>query len=216
MNRKLKRQILHLFYPNRCPVCGDIIGAEDRFCEYCDFDIQEYDGFFNIAGAASFTAAYTYNDDIAPAVFLLKNGICGNAAYALGNGLADRLIAEKINTMTDLIIPVPMHKADRRQRGYNQAELIADVVGERLGIPVDKVSVVKRVRTFRQKMLSRDMRRDNLKNAFTVQFPENISGNRILLVDDVSTTGNTMKEILNLLLINGAAEVRCAACCHPR
>ncbi len=83
MNSNIKRKILHIFFPNRCPVCGEFIDALSSFCDVCSSKIQPYTGRFSIKGASGCTAAFVYNKDISPAVFLLKNGICGNAAYAL-------------------------------------------------------------------------------------------------------------------------------------
>lgn len=214
MNEKLKRKILHLLFPTRCPLCGSFIGSMERFCDDCDGKLHRYNGNYYIRGAAGFTASFVYDKNIVPAIMLMKDGICGNADYALGNELADRLEDDGTAAKIDVIIPVPMHRSDERARGYNQSEVISRIIGKRFGIPVADGAVVKIRRTKQQKMLDRKTRMLNVKGAYVVRSPETIFGKRILLVDDICTTGSTFAELTALILENGASEVRCAACCH--
>ena len=214
MNSNIKRKILHIFFPNRCPVCGEFNDALSSFCDVCSSKIQPYTGRFSIKGASGCTAAFVYNKDISPAVFLLKNGICGNAAYALGGALASKLYEDGIADKVDVIVPVPLHKASRSKRGYNQTELIVKVVGEKLGIRIAAHCAVKVRKTKEQKFLNSYHRRLNLKDAFRIVDPALIKGKRVLIIDDISTTGTTLTELTSLLLKNGAEEVYCAACCH--
>lgn len=207
MNYYTKRKILQLFFPSRCPVCNEIINENDRFCQECTQKITLYTGSFNISGATECFSAIEYNKAIMPAVFLLKKGNCGNSAYAFGAYLADVLKNNHISEKADIIIPVPMSEKSRRKRGYNQAELIAEVVGVETGIPVRRI--VQKIRdTKEQKSLGRAGRKLNLRNAFAVT--EDISGKRILLIDDISTTGSTLSEIAVLCRKNGAKSVICA------
>ena len=211
MGYLLKRKLLHIFFPTRCPVCGELIGAMERFCGSCAEKLTPYEGSFRIEGAESFTAAFVYDDRVKPAVFLLKDGICGNAAYALGGELADRLKAEDIVKDTDVIVPAPMHRKDIRRRGFNQSALIAKELGRILDIPVDTKSVVKTRHTHTQKGLGKGGRAVNLRNAFTAS--HELKGKRVLLIDDICTTGSTLREITAAVKKAGAASVRCACCC---
>ena len=213
MDKTLKRRILHFFFPNRCPVCGDFIGAMDSFCKECSTKIKPFTGKFTINGASGTSAAFEYDRNISPAVILLKNSVCGNAAYALGKALAAKLKENGTAEKCDLIIPVPLHRSDKSRRGYNQAQLIANEISEELGIPAKDGLVIKNRRTHQQKRLNRHLRLINLKGAFTVPQASLIKGKSIILVDDVSTTGTTLEKITSLLLENGAKEVYCAACC---
>ncbi len=113
----------------------------------------------------------------------------------------------------DVIVPVPMYRSDKRRRGYNQSALIARVMSNELDIPLAEKAVEKQRLTARQKELTRDERAVNLKNAFEVTLPQNIRGKKVLLIDDVCTTGATMSEITEILLKSGAAAVHCASCC---
>lgn len=115
-------------------------------------------------------------------------------------------------TKIDGVVPVPLHPARQRERGYNQAELLARVVGEALGQPV--IQPVVRVReTAPQSGLSPAERRKNVDRAFEVPVPGEVRGLRLLLVDDVYTTGSTLSAASAALKRAGARECRalCAA-----
>ena len=213
MDNSTKRKLLHLLFPNRCPVCRKVIYANDSFCPECESELTPFNGSFCIDGAESFTAVYEYDEHITPAIFLLKDGICGNAAYALGKALAGKLKAEGIDEKADMIIPVPMFSADQRKRGFNQSELICKEVGSILSVPVNSRCISKIVSTANQKTLGKEERKKNLKDVFKVTDISAVKGKNILIIDDVCTTGSTLAELTALLLKNGAASVRCAACC---
>ncbi len=212
MDYFLKRKILHLFFPNRCPVCQEIINADDRFCSECTDSLKIYNGSFEISGVDKFCACFEYDDSIKPAVFLIKDGICGNSAHAFGSYLAETIQNNDILHKTDMIVPVPVSVKSMRKRGYNQTELIAETVRAKLGIPV--CCAVRKVReTEEQKKLDINGRMSNLKNAFKVCSPEKVKGKNILLIDDVCTTGSTFSEIALVLKESGAGEIFCASVC---
>ncbi len=107
----------------------------------------------------------------------------------------------------DLIVPAPLHPARLRERGYNQAHLLAREVGKALRLPVD-ARILKKVRkTPPQADLPAEERRSNLRRAFEVRKAEAIKGKKILIVDDVYTTGTTVETISGLLLRSGAEKV---------
>lgn len=208
MNYYVKRKILNLFFPNRCPICGGLIYVNDCFCAECTKKLTPYSGNFRIFGASGFFAALEYDKAVKPAVFMLKKGNCGNSAHAFGIYLANILKDNNISDRVDFIVPVPMSKRSLRKRGYNQSELIAEVVSVETGIPVE--CVVRKIRETReQKKLGRIGRRINLRDAFEVT--GDIYGKKILLIDDICTTGSTFSEIAVLLRKNGAENIFCAS-----
>lgn len=213
MNKNISRRILHLFYPNRCPVCGEIIGALDMFCTCCPEKLTDCKGTFSIPDSDGFCASFEYNGAVSPAVMLLKDGICGNAACALGNALAETVENCGFADKTDIIIPVPMYRFDKLKRGYNQSELIARVVSDKLGKPLCKKTVIKSRKTQMQKNLTAKERAVNLNGAFSVIDTAMVKGKSVLIVDDVCTTGSTLAEIVKLLKNCGASRVYCASCC---
>jgi ComF family protein len=107
----------------------------------------------------------------------------------------------------DYIVPVPIHKKKRRERGYNQMELIGQRLSSATGIPLETHSFIKVVNTRSQVNLTREERLVEVKDAFDVPDPSRIAGKRILLIDDVLTTGATMNESAKTLMKKG--RVKC-------
>ena len=105
-----------------------------------------------------------------------------------------------------MILPVPLHRKRRRQRGYNQAGIIAEEIGRQMGIPVLGNLLVRCVDTRPQKELNDKERKNNLKNAFKI-VQNNVQLKRILLVDDIFTTGSTMDGAAEVLKEAGASDV---------
>lgn len=112
----------------------------------------------------------------------------------------------------DMIVPVPLHGKRLKERGYNQAELIAYTVGKMLGKPVINDVLSRKVYTSKQSEL-RDVndRISNIKDAFEVNKDWDLSSSTVLLVDDVATTGFTMHEVASSLLDSGCKKVLCCA-----
>jgi competence protein ComFC len=110
--------------------------------------------------------------------------------------------------LVDLIVPIPLHRRKRRKRGFNQAERLSARLSAAAGIPFD-AKLVERVRdTNAQAGLDRDDRMENVKNAFKYVAPVALKRQRILLIDDVLTTGLTASACAKELRKNGAREVR--------
>ena len=135
-----------------------------------------------------------------------KNNLHLAAGDVLGRLAVNRRRSQLANGLPDdsLVVPVPLHARRRRKRGFNQAELIASIAAETLGLK--QASLVIRIKeTPDQKTLDRKTRRDNLKGAFSIR--SSPAGRVILLVDDVMTTGATASCITQLLLQHGARDV---------
>jgi ComF family protein len=146
-------------------------------------------------------------DGIARAAILLsKHG----GRLPLLRHLADLLAEEAPGhldlTRWDLLAPVPLHWRRRLQRGYNQAEILARAVGRRHAIPV-AVRALGRVRATPPQQGSAEARRRNVRDAFRVRRPGRVMGRRVLIVDDVFTTGATANACARALLQAGAAAV---------
>lgn len=183
----------------------------DGFCNECSDVLVKYNYNFNIPKIKKFTAAFEYNNKIAPAIFIMKDSICGNAPYALGTALAERI--KSVGIQADFIVPVPMYRENLRNRGFNQAELIAKEVGRILDIEVRTDIVTKNRKTLPQKELSKAQRKVNLRGAFSVTDKSEVKNKRILIIDDICTTGSTLSEIANLLINCGTADIFCACAC---
>jgi ComF family protein len=106
----------------------------------------------------------------------------------------------------DLIVPVPLHSGRKRERGYNQSELLAAALARQIAIPFQRALSRARA-TLPQVGLTDNERRENVRNAFHCACPQQISGKRVLLIDDVMTTGATVASAAQALLKDGALRV---------
>ena len=107
----------------------------------------------------------------------------------------------------DFILPVPIHKKRLRERGFNQATLLAKGIAETEGVPILTNALVRRRHTVAQSSLGMDARQHNIIGAFEIRKPEVIHNKRILIIDDVFTTGATVREVVNELWKADPAEV---------
>ena len=101
----------------------------------------------------------------------------------------------------DIIIPVPVHKKRKRQRGYNQTELVARKVSKELDKQFEIDVLIKTKNTKPQSTLNKEARKANAKDVYQLQNKEKISGKKILLLDDIFTTGSTASEASRVLLM---------------
>jgi len=99
----------------------------------------------------------------------------------------------------DLVVPIPLHRKKLRERGFNQAELIAKVVAKHLQVRLTKGNLKRTKATITQTSLDREERRRNLREAFTIKNRDEFQAKNVLLVDDVYTTGTTIKEAAKVL-----------------
>lgn len=121
----------------------------------------------------------------------------------IGNQINDKIRAWKIN----LILPVPLHYAKKAERGYNQSEFIAKGISSFTGIEWDRKTIKRKRYTETQTHLTAEERQTNVKDAFEIKNRKKVKGKNILLVDDVITTGSTISECANQLLLAGAEKV---------
>lgn len=115
----------------------------------------------------------------------------------------------------EVIIPVPIHPHKRKTRGYNQAELLASVIGKKLHIPVDNERLLRKNDTLPQKVLDNEARENNLKNAF-ISADKIVQYKSALLVDDIYTTGATIEACTRVLQDAGIKDVYYTCVCIGR
>jgi len=181
-----------------CRRCGQPFpGGSDHLCSDCLRDHLVFDLARSV---------FLYQDPIASLILSLKFGGCLSSLNSL-RILALQATAQSNFSEPDLILPVPLHIQRLRQRGFNQALLIA-----RSCFPQWKhkitADLLKRSRpTIPQSVLSGKVRRENLEQAFMLAHPEQVDGKHILLVDDVYTTGSTVNECSKILRANGAVRI---------
>jgi ComF family protein len=129
---------------------------------------------------------------------------------ALGNLLASYIGQYLPVQDYDLVIPVPLHKKRLRERGFNQSLIIAKSIARNFSLTIDFQSLRRLTYTEPQINLGRKERESNVRNAFAVVREKAVADSRILLVDDVYTTGSTVKECARTLLKSGAKSVAVA------
>lgn len=136
-------------------------------------------------------------------------------ALKRGPNVARRLIETLRDTQgraplaeADVIVPVPLHASRERERGFNQAVVLARELARVTKLPIDEHSLVRRVHTERHRAgMDARSRRDSVEGAFEVRQPKLVAGRRVLLIDDVFTTGATVSECAAVLKSAGAAQV---------
>ncbi len=150
-------------------------------------------------------AAALYRDGIREALHAFKFGGKASLSRPLGDLLAEAGRAMLPQPSVDWLIPVPLHPAREAERGFNQSLLLARRLSERWGVPV-REGALRRVRVTRpQTELSAEDRRANVRGAFGLRRARQVAGTRVLLVDDIFTTGATVAECCRVLLAAGGA-----------
>ena len=146
-------------------------------------------------------------------IFALKYGGQGDIGDTLGEILYDRMVSEyghdELPGMYDVVIPVPAYREKRLNRGFDQAAVIAGAFARRAGLRNDPGAVIRTRATAPMKGLRFEARRANVRGVFQIRSSRlgKIEGARILLIDDIFTTGATIEEIASLLKANGASKV---------
>lgn len=186
-----------------CAVCGMPLGAgADERCPQCRFAPPAFDS------ARSVTRYRDSAEGSNTLGALLRRHKYG-LDQSLGRALAEYLDAAPALTADeyDMVIPVPLHRARLRWRGFNQAALLGSALAKRIGCPLD-VATLARVRpTPPQTARGHSERARNVRNAFKVRRPLRVAGRRVLLVDDVMTTGATANECARMLRAAGARRI---------
>ena len=199
--------MLDWLFPNICPCCERIIEYNKDFCEDCLNSLTIYRDKMDIPYVDGFTAYCLYDGNSSPAILKFKHTDAGNSYYAFAYRIAEAMKRDGFDGTFDFIVPIPMTKKSLKERGYNQAELMAKELRYMINVPYANV-LIKIKQTAQQKTLDRQGRAENLKGAFAVD-PKysDLTGKCLLLIDDVCTTGSTFTEAAKVLRENGAERV---------
>ena len=205
----MKNWVKDLFFPKFCVTCENVEG--EWLCETCLAKIAAPKMFYCLQPAAG---GVSYLDNAAAFFSYEENTVAKLIKLFKYNYLTDLAeIFAKIIKKEDFnfnwrgftVVPVPLHPRRERERGFNQAEIIARIFAEKIGLPLNK-NLRRGVYTTQQAKLTKEERQKNLKNAFVwnsaITPPE-----KVLLVDDVFTTGATMQECAKVLKNNGVKVV---------
>lgn len=217
---------MDMLYPRRCPVCHDIaVPGGGRICSACREKLKP------ITGPKCFRCSkplrgeeqeyckdcrkprlfdqgigiFPYGSVLQESLFKLKYG--KRQEYGDFYGQIAAVYSREIirNWGVEVMIPIPLHRKRMEKRGYNQAELIAEALGRALHIPVDSRLMKRKVNTRPQKELNSRERKQNMKDAFLLKGENRYR--RVLLVDDIYTTGSTIEAAAELLKRHGTEKV---------
>lgn len=205
---KLLQRLLDLLYPPRCPFCGRVLNpGEEGLCSLC----QKVLPWVEKPGKAvdfcdGNLSPLWYRDGVREAVhrYKFRGGRHHGRLFGL---LMAQALKDQWTEPTDLIVWVPLSKDHLRRRGYDQAEDLARRVGELSGIPVaSALTKVRETRT-QSRLTSPAARRANVLGAYEVRPEAELAGKRLVLVDDVCTSGATLSECAACLRMAGAESV---------
>lgn len=223
ITRDIVSGVLDLLYPPFCLICEkpgnailcaeciekiDLIGK--TYCHTCGTPYEGYECkecrdrtyAFEFARAAG-----VFDGPLREAIHKLKYGgyimIADPLAEIMVRCLPDTTLIGKV----DLVVPIPIHRSRIPERGFNQAEELARRFCNRVGLPIATDVLIKKKKTRHQVNLSMDERGINLQGAFAVKNAAKLAGKRVLLIDDVFTTGATLNEAATTLRESGAKQV---------
>jgi len=203
--------LLDLLFPPKCPFCEKLLEKGELLCPDCQRELPWLTGAegkraVELTGGCA--APLRYQGRVREAVHAYK--FRGKSARGR---LLGPLIAQSVRDHAleaDLVSWPPLSKKRRRERGYDQAELLARAVGKALALPVVRTLDKKEVPA-QSGLEGEARRRANVLGAYSAHDPEAFRGKTVLLVDDVVTTGATLSECAKILRLAGAREVVCAA-----
>ena len=208
---------MNLLFPPKCILCQKVLeGGETDLCHECRIHGPECAGIHkNFSFLDSWTAVWYYKENIRKSILRFK--FCGARHYAAAYG---RMLAMRIQQeyaeQFDILTWVPTSRLRCLKRGYDQAQLLAEAVGQELGM--QPVSTLKKVRNNRPQsgIVGQAKRRANVLGVYRAVCPQEVRGQRVLLLDDIITTGATAGECARVLLTAGAKEVHCGVIAAAR
>ena len=211
--------LLDLLFPPRCAFCGKVLpGRERGMCSACRRELPWLEGeeaeqtgeFFSLC-----VSPLRYQDQVRESIRRYKFKCLSSYAGLYGT-LVARCVKDHLAGRYDLITWAPLSPERRRERGYDQAFLLAQAAAAELG-DVAVETLRKARHTAAQSGLEGDeSRRANVLGAYQCVEPELVAGKRVLLIDDVVTTGSTLSECARTLRTAGAREVVCASLARAR
>ena len=210
-------------------MCGGYVGKKEGLCDRCmkalprteqailrqNMTEEALKDVKHLNRAAAFMF-FEKDHPIQGLVHKMKYADQPQIGYQLGRQAAMEFQYADFFDSIEVIVPMPLHKNRLRERGYNQSEYIARGISEITHIPVDTTHVVRVKDTPKQALQEGKARQENVANAFAVNHPEQLYHKHILVVDDLITTGETMKACLHAMQAFRGATFSVFALCKAR
>lgn len=236
---KILQGLIDVVFPPRCGTCGKVLaeGSGPYFCEACrsDFDLcmsplcpscgipyADRSGTDHLCERcltspppySACRSVATYRGVLQEAIHRVKYGRDVTVGEMLGELMAECSDSLLNTDGYSMVLPVPLHTRKLRERGFNQSLLLSRPVARRRGLKLDYTVLKKKFHTEPQISFGRTERTENLKGAFEVTDPLRIKGEKIVLIDDVFTTGSTVRECARALKKSGAEAVSVFTLCR--
>ena len=214
---KLYHFLMELLFPPKCVLCRRLLkNGELDLCAACRVDGPEYPNRkIKLPFLDSFAAVWYYEGNVRGSLLRYKFYNARVYSVSYGRILAMKLLREYPEGF-DILTWVPVSRLRRLRRGYDQVELLAKAVGAELGLA--PVPTLYKIRNNRPQSRMKDpaARKANVLGAYRVLETADVKGKRVLLLDDILTTGATAGECARMLRMAGAREVHCAAVAAAR
>lgn len=206
-----------LLFPRKCVLCGKVLEKDETdYCHHCRIHVPQCPvSNSKYPYLNKWVALWYYEDEARKSLLRFKFQGKRHYAAAYSSVLAMKLV-EEAWTDFDILTWIPVSDKRRRQRGYDQVELLANALAQELGITAQACLKKVRDNPAQSGILGQAERRANVLGAYRVLKAENIRGKRILLLDDIVTTGATAGECARVLLTAGAKEVNLAVIAAAR
>jgi ComF family protein len=220
----LLEDFISLLFPSYCLACYDaLLKGEEIVCTSCMLEMPQTQSHLDPENALkqrlgiriplSYAFAifrFSKSSRVQELLHALKYKQQPEVGIALGKMYGEKLIQAGLQNAWDIIVPIPLHPSRFRKRGYNQSEKFAEGLSEKLKIPVITNAVKRNYRTETQTRKSKKQRWENVKTVFELSHAQYLSGRKVLLVDDVITTGATIEACGTVLMEGGCRELSIA------
>jgi len=212
VHSNLLNDFISLFFPRYCEACANsLVKGEEIICVVCMSELpttnfhkedenelkQKFYGKVKVKHAFSFLR-FTKSGKVQQLLHKLKYKNKPEIGRLIGNRYG-AIVAGTIAQHIDVIIPVPLHESRLRQRGYNQSDAFAEGLSETMGIPWSNNAILRKVKSETQTRKTREQRWENVANIFDIKNVDQVEGKRVLLVDDVVTTGATLESCVHAI-----------------
>ncbi len=223
----------NMLFTSVCHFCGDTCAYDAWICPDCAQSLAPIDGITcAVCGREEGSctcalekdewercvASFYYEGTAKQGVELLKYGKIPFIARRLSGYMAKQVKRRYKGVRFDGITYIPMYRLNRQKRGYNQAEELARELARRLALPLVRGVLTQSVQNSPQHLQNREQRRDNVAGIYRIptRRKARIAGKTLLLVDDITTTGETLRECTRVLRAGGARAVFCAVFCTTK
>ncbi len=218
---------VNLFFPEICAACSNsLLKNEKTICTKCLYNLPKTNFhkeeenpisrlFWGKTYIENATAYYYFHKGsiFQDLIHKLKYNNRQDIGYLLGLLLGNELIESNLYKDIDIIVSVPLHPKREKKRGYNQSDCIAEGIAKGLKKPTNLKTICRIIETTTQTKKNKEERWNNVKDIFSIKYPEKFENKHILLVDDVITTGSTIEACARTILSvkNTKVSVACLA-----